>query len=326
MEQFSRVLAYLRREANIVERCRVFGLPLWQCPTLIFVGMGAVTIAAILTFYFGFSGRLDPFDVVWISVGITIFLFIQSFIIVHAFERIAEANRMQAEFFNIVSHQLRSPVTAARWALDFLTSDASRGISAEGQKCVHVARDAIGQVGRLVTTILRIMRVEAGINTERTESFPLNALVDEVIVQAQRYARATNLTIVRRMPERMLFVRADREQIHYAFDQLMDNALRYSATAGTVTVTLAEDGERTRVTVEDEGEGVPEHEQEHLFEKFFRASNAAVTAPSGAGLALYAARAIVRSFGGDMGFRSRKGEGSAFWLTLPLIAAEPDAP
>jgi signal transduction histidine kinase len=309
-------------ELHIRKQCQRYHLPLWQCPQLLFVAMGLATIVIILVFYFTFSGELDPYSIALISLGMALFLIVQGFIIVHGFERIAEANRMQVEFLNIASHELRSPVTTARWALDFVTSEASKGLSAEAQNCVHIARDAIGEVGKLVTTILRLVRLESG-GGMRQEAVPLNALLTNIVDTLRHYASAANLKIVTNVPSEVLFARADTDQVRFVIERLLDNALRYSPQSTAVTVTLTKEDGFAKVTVSDEGEGIPAEDQPYIFNKFFRASNAYLISPQGTGLSLYACRAIVEAFGGRMGFSSVEGKGSTFWFTLPLAAQEP---
>lgn len=322
MTQANKWISRIIAELSLTAHCRAYHLPLWQCPQFLFVLLGGITVLLIFVFYLVFSPTIDPYSVAFIAIAIATFSLIQTFIILHAFERSAEANRMQVEFINIATHQLRSPVTAARWALDFLVSDASRGLSAEGQNCVHIARDAVGNIGQLVNSVLRTVRIESGTSNLRPEPLYIPALVKEVADAARPFARAGHNDIKLLVPQEPFFVRVDHEHMRFVLEHLLDNALRYSKRAGAVEVRVKGDARHVRVEVRDEGEGIPLHEQPHVFEKFFRATNAHSLAPSGAGLSLYASRAIIRASGGDMGFNSTEGEGSIFWFTLPRIAGD----
>jgi len=318
------LLRYFREELNLPRQCSKYHLPLWQCPQFAFVVMGGLTVTAILVFYFMFSGAFDPYGVALISLALAGFLLVQGFIIVTAFERIAEASRMQAEFLNIASHQLRSPVTAARWALDYVTSDVSKGLSAEAQNCVHIARDAVGHIGQLVATILKLVRIESDARASmRAEAVPLRPLVEGMVASVRRYASAAHLLVKTQFPERTVFVRADSEQVRFVLERLLDNALQYTKKPTEVLIALTEDKGMARVEVRDRGEGIPDAEQAHVFERFFRASNAYLSSPDGTGLSLYVSRAIIEALGGKMGFSSTPGIGSTFWFTLPIVAMEP---
>lgn len=315
-------LSRIISDLSITAHCRSYHLPIWQCPQFLFVLLGGITVLLIVVFYFVFSPTVDPYSVAFIAIAIATFSLIQTFIILHAFERTAEANRMQVEFINIATHQIRSPVTAARWALDFLVSDASRGLSAEGQNCVHIARDAVGNIGQLVNALLRTVRIESRTSNLRPEPLYIPSLVKEVVDAARPFAHAGHNDIKLLVPQEPFFVRVDHEHLRFVLERILDNALRYSKRAGVVEVRVNGDARHVRVEVRDEGEGIPLHEQPHVFEKFFRATNAHALAPSGAGLSLYAARAIIRASGGETGFHSTQGEGSVFWFTLPRIAGD----
>lgn len=305
------------RNFNLAARCRSYGLPVWQCPEFLFVLMGTVTIGAVLGIYFALEKDFDPYFVAMAAMGVAFFLLLQTSIIVRVFERLAEANRRQIEFLNIASHQLRGPVTAARWAIDIL-DQAPEGFSVEAQQSFSIIRDSVHRLAQLITSILGVSRIEAGTSQKRAESFALNLVIVEVTDAAKRYAQAENLKVNVHLPQHMLYVYADREQIYYVVDHLLDNALRFSSSPSTISVSLEQDGNEAKITVSDHGAGVPSEEQKHIFEKFFRASNAAVLAPGGAGLSLFVTRAVVESFGGRIGFTSTPEKGSTFWFTLPL--------
>ena len=318
----------LRDHLNIIARCRSYHLPLWQCPQILFVVMGLVTIIAIVLFYFvALAEDFDAHATALIATFLAGFFMIQIFVILQAFERIADANRVQVDFMNIAIHQLRSPVTAARWAMDRITTESTAGLSTETLQELYIVRDSVTKMAHLVSSILGIVRIEAGTVAERKETFSLNAMVTDLINATRWYARAANLELEAEVPKKDIHVRADSEQIHFVIDHLLDNSMRYSKGAGRITIILEEEGGKAKISVRDSGVGIPDKEQHDVFDKFFRGSNAAALEPGGAGLSLYVARTIVESSGGRMGFLSEENSGSTFWFTLPEVqpAAEDKA-
>lgn len=304
---------------NIIAQCRSYHLPLWQCPQILFVVMGIVTIIAMVGIYFlGLAESYDPYAVSLISIFLAAFFLIQMFVIMQALERIADANRVQVDFINIAIHQLRSPVTAARWAMDRITSEATSGLSTETLQELYIVRDSVNKMANLVSSILGIVRIEAGTVAERKETFSLSEMANNLVEATKWYAHAANLELVADIPKEDIPVHADSEQVHYVMDHLLDNAMRYSKGAGRITLRLARENNKVKVSVNDAGVGIPDREQKEVFEKFFRASNASALEPGGAGLSLFVARTIVEAFGGEIGFNSEVGEGSTFWFTLPI--------
>jgi signal transduction histidine kinase len=316
----------IAEELNLLKRCRGYHLPLWQCPQLLFLGMGLVTIVSIAGFYFvALNEEYNPHSIALISTLLAGFFMLQMFIIMQAFERIAEANKIQVDFMNIAIHQLRSPVTAARWAMDRITTEETAGLSTETLQELYIVRDSVTKMAHLVSSILGIVRIEAGTVSAHTEVFSVNETIRDLVSATKWYARASNLKLEAKAPQHPMMVRADAEQVRFVLDHLLDNAMRYSRSAGTIEVALEEEAKMARVTVRDRGVGIPNEEQTKVFEKFFRATNAHALEPGGAGLSLFVGRTIIEAFGGHMGFNSEEGKGSAFWFTLPLVHEESPA-
>jgi len=111
-------------QLNIFSQCKKYRIPLWQCPQFLFVVMSLVIMFSSITFYaIGEHYVTDPRIVAFAVLAVSMVLFIIAFIITHSFENLAEANRMKTEFVNIVSHQLRTPLTNLRWATQALLSE-----------------------------------------------------------------------------------------------------------------------------------------------------------------------------------------------------------
>jgi signal transduction histidine kinase len=104
-------------------------------------------------------------------------------------------------------------------------------------------------------------------------------------------------------------------------NNLLSNAARYSAAGSEIRVSAFADGEAVRIEVTDQGAGIAAEDCERIFEKFYRGKHGATLAVRGAGLGLAVARQLVEAHGGQIGVRSTPGQGSTFWLRLPLAAA-----
>jgi signal transduction histidine kinase len=132
------------------------------------------------------------------------------------------------------------------------------------------------------------------------------------------------VTVENRATDRSVRALADRTAVAQVVLNLIDNAVKYTREGGKVRVTLRQAGEgKIEFGVEDSGIGIPEEEQRHVFERFFRASNAKRERADGSGLGLAIVKSIVEAHGGDISFTSRPGEGTTFAVRLPSAEATP---
>jgi signal transduction histidine kinase len=120
-------------------------------------------------------------------------------------------------------------------------------------------------------------------------------------------------------PEKELpIIEGDSGKIRMALTRLLENAVEYTKNGGKISAELMIKDGAARFEVEDNGIGIPEEEQHRVFTRFFRASNAFTMQPDAFGLGLYVAKSFIEQHGGRMGFESKEGKGSKFWIDLPL--------
>src|SRR3989344_5826886 len=180
-------------ELNIFGKCRQYRLPIWECPQFLFLIMGIVIIAtAIVTYALGTRYFVaDPSTVTLIVFAITIVLFIITFSIIRGMEGLAEASKLKSEFISIVSHQLRSPLSNLKWALEVLLSKRFGNLEPKQEEYLKILQENSGRMGELVVDLLMVSRIEQGRLPLNKIQFSLAGLTKEIIQELKILAEAS---------------------------------------------------------------------------------------------------------------------------------------
>ena len=315
---------------NVGEECRKYGTPLRQCPQFLFLMMGLVIMTSVVaSFAIGRQYIDDPQVTALVILALTGVLLSIAFIITRSFEQLAEANRLKTEFISIVSHQLRSPLTNLKWGLDFLIGEGAARNQQE-ESYFHILKENISRMHELVNDLLTVSRVEQGTFPFQEKEFDLEEVIKQVLVEYQSAAQASNIEIKvedARIPK----LYNDPSLVRHVVGNLVDNAIRYAWKDGDsvpkdgrrknrLVIRYRPEGQFVRVEVEDNGVGIPLHDQKFIFQKFFRSTNAVRRQTEGSGLGLFIVKSLLESTGGEIGFQSVENKGSTFWFTLPFRA------
>lgn len=306
-------------QLNIFQQCKRYNLPLWQCPAFLFFVMGVVIIvSSLVVYYLGNHYITDPQIVALMVLVLTAILFIIAFIIIQSFERLAEASRLKSEFVSIVSHQLRSPLSNLRWALDLLMSGRMGTIEEEQLEYFKILKENSTRMRELVSDLLIVSRIEMAGMPLKKKNFSLVELTNELIENYKLFAKASNIDVKFEPEPNLPEVFADPNQIKIVVENLLDNAIRYIKDRGEVDISVKRSGANVYFEITDSGVGIPKKDQKYIFQKFFRSENALRYQTQGSGLGLYISRSVIEKSGGKIGFKSQEGKGSTFWLTLPI--------
>ena len=208
---------------------------------------------------------------------------------------LAEVEQQRREFVANVSHELRTPITALRAVLE----NVADGVTPATSEVIEGALAQTERLGRLVTQLLDLSRVEAGAVCLDLANFEIGPFLDVAVADAQ-VGHPHPIFTVRAEPG--LTVRADRDRLHQVIANLLDNAARHSPPGGTITVTAARSqADALDLQVQDEGPGIPAGERAQVFERFSRGSASHVGSPGGGtGLGLAIARWVVDLHGGQI--------------------------
>ena len=305
-------------QLNFIAHCRQYSLSLWQCPSFLIVLSGLITILAMIGTYIVAIEYAEPEIVALIVIGMTAILMIVSYLIIQGFERLAEASRLKSEFVSIASHQLRTPLTGIKWAINLMMTGQVEKLPKEQLERLDTIKESNQRMINLVNDLLNVSRVEQGRLTLRPEKVSLEKLIQELIKEYALLAKANDIKIFFEVEKNLPSILIDSQGIKLVLHNLIDNAIRYSRNKNQVKIRLSRKKNLIRCEVEDNGVGIPDKDQKRIFQKFFRSENALKYQTEGTGLGLFIAKAILDASKGKIGFESQKDKGSTFWFELPI--------
>lgn len=310
------MLSFIER-INFIAECRASRLGLWECPPFLFIIMGIINIITMVAVWI-FARRIveEPQTAALIVIFISALIFAIGNFLITGFNKIAEANRIKSDFLNLVSHQLRTPLSVFKWTLELL--EKGNTDTKQLNQYLTLLGEHSDSMARIINLLLDVSRIEAGRFVMLREAISLERLTAETIRSLEPYAKSSGVTVLfENRSGAQVF--GDTERMRMVIQNLLDNAIRYSSPAGKISVSIFEPSRgQVEWRISDEGVGIPKYQQKYIFQKFFRAANGLMQQGQGTGLGLYIARAIIKELKGDIEFESQEGKGSTFWFRLPI--------
>ena len=319
MVQYINMFKKIGAQLDIIGQCKRYGLSLWQCPQFLFIVMGLfIILVSIVSYLIGAHYIVSSEIVIFVVLTVTSILFIISFIITRSFERLAEASRMKSEFINIISHQLRSPLTNIKWTFEVMASEEFK-VPAEKQEEYFVnVKENIARMVELIDDLLIVSKIEQGSFSMTKREISLEGLIKDLVERYKVFAEASRIKLNFYSQENLPKVLADPSFLKIVTENLIDNAIRYTKGGGIVEIKLIKEKGKVLFAIKDSGVGIPQEEQKYIFQKFFRAENISKERTRGSGLGLYVCKSILDKLGGQIWFKSQLGKGTTFYFRLPI--------
>jgi two-component system sensor histidine kinase VicK len=240
------------------------------------------------------------------------------------FREAQEAVRVRDDFLTIASHELKTPLTPLSLRLATCERRLERGEPVDPAS-LRQARQHLQRLTMLINDLLDTSRIQSGGLALHPQPTRLDVLVEHVI-RLTEGAHDANHRIELHAPGTPAQVLGDPYRLEQVITNLLENALKYSPNGGTIRVTLETRGDVVLLSVRDQGIGIPADQQQHLFERYFRAGNVSTLSYGGLGLGLYICRDIVERHHGRIWVESEVGRGSTFYVALPTLEAASATP
>jgi two-component system NtrC family sensor kinase len=238
-------------------------------------------------------------------------------IVMHDITHLKELDRIKSEFVTTVSHDLRSPLTAILGYVELI--ERAGPVTEQQKEFIRRVRLSVEQITNLVTDLLDLGRIEAGLDASK-EKTPLAVLARYAVEGLRNLAEAKQVGVFAELPDELPMVTGDPYRLRQMIGNLIENAVKYTAAGGRVDITAEAEGDQVILRVRDNGPGIPPADQPYLFDKFFRASNVPEDS-TGTGLGLSIVKSIVDNHQGRIWVDSKVGAGSTFTVVLPRAEA-----
>lgn len=230
-----------------------------------------------------------------------------------------ESDKMKSELISIVSHQLRTPLSAVKWSVKMILDGDAGKITREQKTILAKGYRSNERMIHLVNDLLNVSSIEKGRFQYKFMPTSLEDLIERLINEFSYSLEEKNMTLKFKKPQKPLpKVKVDSSKIYIVLQNILSNAVNYTPSGGEIEIKMRPQKSFMEVSIKDNGMGIPRDQQHRLFTRFFRADNAVRMQTEGSGLGLFIAKNIIENHQGKIWAKSEENKGSTFYFTVPL--------
>ncbi len=239
-------------------------------------------------------------------------------IVMHDITPLKETERLKSELVATVSHDLKQPLSVMQGYTELL--QMVQDLDPQVSKYIHMIQRSVTNMRALIDDVLDLARIEAGIQLN-PKSIPIQTVIADCVEAVKPAADAKAMQIATDLPDSLPPVLGERGYLSQIFLNLISNAVKYTPARGSVRIWAERHGSTLRIAVQDTGVGISPEDQAHIFERFYRVRRPETDNVDGTGLGLAIVKRLIEVHNGQIGLVSRLGEGSTFYITLPIASA-----
>ena len=226
-----------------------------------------------------------------------------------------ELNELKSKFLSLVSHEFKTPLSGILSSSTLAEKYTHSDQQAKREKHLKTIKNKVHYLTGILNDFLSLERLESGNVNYKFEKFSLQSLVNEVVYNAN-ISLKSNQDLEYTNDFQNVILQQDKGVLELAFSNLLGNAIKYSKEDALIKFNIKTNKKNIYFEVEDEGLGIPEKDQKHIFDRYFRAEN--VANQQGTGIGLNISKTHIENLGGKISFESKEGQGTKFFISIPL--------
>lgn len=228
-------------------------------------------------------------------------------------------DKAKTEFVSLASHQLRTPLSAINWYTEMLLAGDAGKINEEQKNYLDEIYRGNQRMVDLVNALLNVSRIDLGTFAIEPQPTQIIDLSKSVVNELKQQIESKKLKIKEVYDSTLPLMNVDPKLIRIIFQNLLSNAVKYTPDKGEVSVSIQKQKKEALIKVTDTGYGIPQGQQDKIFQKLFRADNVREKDTEGTGLGLYVVKSIVDQSNGKIWFESAENKGTTFYVSIPLV-------
>lgn len=298
------------------QESRDYGVPIWRLPDFLIILMAVFNIAGMIATYYLISTFFvdDPrVAVLFVAVEAVVVLVIGN-IIAESSRKIIVNYKLKEEFIDLISHQIRTPITNVKWNLELLNKEK---LGLKQERYVKRLTESVEKITSLVSDFVYLSRLEQSKKELMLRKIDINKVVEEILKDFKIFADSKNVKLKFDNKCKKCFAKTDQKKIKIVLSNIVENALKYSYDESEVRVSVYKKKSNLIVKISDQGCGIDEQSKPFIFDKFYRAIDAKKLSTDGTGVGLYISKILLKEMDGDVWFESEVDKGSIFYMKIP---------
>ena len=232
------------------------------------------------------------------------------------------ANQAKSQFLAMISHELRTPMTSVKGGLDLALHGPMGEISPQLRNLLTIAQRNSLRLLKLVDDVLDLQKLDLGTMSLQLQDLDADEFLRNILEEYEGFAADKEVRLVNRSPEVNRLLRGDQHRLKQVVGNVISNAVKFSPDGGKVVCTTQDLGPRLRISIKDNGIGIPEGQEDEVFGRFHQVDSSSMQVSGGSGLGMHIAQSLIERMGGGISYESVLGEGTTFHIDVPFSSEE----